>query len=157
MAWCLHATSHHLSQCWHRAMSPEGITSPQMTSQTCCRAVSWSPGRVCLCSCRWSHGLSTVHHRRSASLGSACWTRASFLMDPTGIRNRKWKWNWIQKSLLLGNAIRHCRSLSTLVEGMSRHFFGDKPLLKWPTFYRQHFKMHFPGRNFNSNFTEVCS
>ena len=29
MAWCLQATSHYLSQCWPRSLSPYGITRPQ--------------------------------------------------------------------------------------------------------------------------------
>ena len=29
MAWCHEATSHHLSQCWPRSLSPSGITRPQ--------------------------------------------------------------------------------------------------------------------------------
>ena len=29
MAWCQQATSHYLSQCWLRSMSPYGITRPQ--------------------------------------------------------------------------------------------------------------------------------
>ena len=29
MAWCRHATSHYLSQCWPRSMPPNGITRPQ--------------------------------------------------------------------------------------------------------------------------------
>ena len=29
MAWCRQATSHYLSQCWHRFTSPYGITRPQ--------------------------------------------------------------------------------------------------------------------------------
>ena len=29
MAWCCQATSHYLSQCWPRSMSPYGITRPQ--------------------------------------------------------------------------------------------------------------------------------
>ena len=29
MAWCRQATSHYLSQCWPRSMSPNGITGPQ--------------------------------------------------------------------------------------------------------------------------------
>ena len=29
MAWCRQATSHYLSRCWHRFMSPYGITMPQ--------------------------------------------------------------------------------------------------------------------------------
>ena len=29
MAWCRQATSHYLSQCWPRALSPYGVTRPQ--------------------------------------------------------------------------------------------------------------------------------
>ena len=29
MAWCCQATSHYLSQCWPRFMSPNGVTRPQ--------------------------------------------------------------------------------------------------------------------------------
>ena len=29
MAWCRQATSHYLSQCWPRSMSPNGITRPE--------------------------------------------------------------------------------------------------------------------------------
>ena len=29
MAWCCQATSHYLSQCWPRSMSPNGFTRPQ--------------------------------------------------------------------------------------------------------------------------------
>ena len=29
MAWCRQATSHYLSQCWPRFMSPYGVTRPQ--------------------------------------------------------------------------------------------------------------------------------
>ena len=29
MAWCRQTTSHYLSQCWYRFMSPHGITRPQ--------------------------------------------------------------------------------------------------------------------------------
>ena len=29
MAWCHQATSHYMSQCWPRSMSPYGITRPQ--------------------------------------------------------------------------------------------------------------------------------
>ena len=31
MAWCRQATSHYLSQCWPRFMSPYGVTRPQLT------------------------------------------------------------------------------------------------------------------------------
>ena len=29
MAWCRQATSHYLTQCWPRSMSPNGVTNPQ--------------------------------------------------------------------------------------------------------------------------------
>ena len=29
MAWCRQATSHYLSQCWPRSLSPYGVTMPQ--------------------------------------------------------------------------------------------------------------------------------
>ena len=29
MAWCRQASSHYLSQCWPRSMSPNGVTRPQ--------------------------------------------------------------------------------------------------------------------------------
>ena len=29
MAWCRQATSHYLSQCWPRSISPNGVTRPQ--------------------------------------------------------------------------------------------------------------------------------
>ena len=40
MAWCHQATSHHLSQCWPRFMSPCGITRPQWVELLCFHWVS---------------------------------------------------------------------------------------------------------------------
>ena len=37
MAWCHQATSHYLSQCWPRSMSPHGVTGPQWVN---CRLVT---------------------------------------------------------------------------------------------------------------------
>ena len=39
MTWCRQATSHYLSQCWPRSMSPNGVTRPQWVKETwphCC-------------------------------------------------------------------------------------------------------------------------
>ena len=33
MAWCRQATSHYLSQCWPRSLSPYGVTRPQWKCQ----------------------------------------------------------------------------------------------------------------------------
>ena len=35
MAWCRQATSHYLSQCWLRSMSPYGIIRPQWIKKKC--------------------------------------------------------------------------------------------------------------------------
>ena len=32
MAWCRQATSHYLSQCWHRSISPYDVTRPQLVN-----------------------------------------------------------------------------------------------------------------------------
>ena len=34
MAWCWQATSHYLSQCWPRSLSPSGVTRPQGVKAT---------------------------------------------------------------------------------------------------------------------------
>ena len=38
MAWCCQATSHYLSQCWPKAMSPYGIIRPQWVNEL---ALGW--------------------------------------------------------------------------------------------------------------------
>ena len=35
MAWCRQATSHYLSQCWPRSLSPYGVTKPQWVKISC--------------------------------------------------------------------------------------------------------------------------
>ena len=35
MAWCHQASSHYLSQCWSRPMSPYGVTRPQWVKAKC--------------------------------------------------------------------------------------------------------------------------
>ena len=37
MAWCRQATSHYLSQCWPRSMSPNGVTRPQWVNMAASR------------------------------------------------------------------------------------------------------------------------
>ena len=45
MAWCRQATSHYLSQCWLRSLSPYGITRPQW--------VKWQKFVDCISHCDW--------------------------------------------------------------------------------------------------------
>ena len=41
MAWCRQATSHYLSQCWLRSLSPYGITRPQWVKTGANQIISW--------------------------------------------------------------------------------------------------------------------
>ena len=62
MAWCRQATSHYLSQCWPRSMSPYGVTRPQWVNlrfslnspyiwAQCSKWLSHVPAGVSGCSC----------------------------------------------------------------------------------------------------------
>ena len=44
MAWCHQSTSHYLSQCWPRSLSPYGVTRPQWVNLIQCNV--WWPGHV---------------------------------------------------------------------------------------------------------------
>ena len=47
MAWCRQATSHYLSQCWPRYLSPYGVTRPQwvkLRRQMCVQLTHWILG-----------------------------------------------------------------------------------------------------------------
>ena len=50
MAWCRHATSHYLSQCWPRSMSPFGVTRPQWVNMTTAQQRT-----IKLASLQWHH------------------------------------------------------------------------------------------------------
>ena len=60
MAWCRQATSHYLSQCWPRSLSPYGVTRPQWVKmQKNLRMVKiycgkWKGSHWLLCS-HWVH------------------------------------------------------------------------------------------------------
>ena len=45
MAWCRQATSHYLSQCWPRSLSPCGVTKPQWAN------LQWLSGMLV----KWKH------------------------------------------------------------------------------------------------------
>ena len=42
MAWCRQATSHYLSRCWPRSMSPNGVTRPQWVTWTLRNKFLWN-------------------------------------------------------------------------------------------------------------------
>ena len=41
MAWCRQATSHYLSQCWPKSLSPHGVTRPQWVNSWLMRIWQW--------------------------------------------------------------------------------------------------------------------
>ena len=43
MDWCRQATSHYLSQCWPRSISPYGVTRPQWVKYCICNCEEWHP------------------------------------------------------------------------------------------------------------------
>ena len=47
MAWCCQATSHYLSQCWLRSLSPYGVTRPQWVKY--CIKLKHSNEKYCIC------------------------------------------------------------------------------------------------------------
>ena len=65
MAWCRQATSHYLSQCWPRSLSPYSVTWPQWvnSNMTCMPFMNWKIMiSVILCgtgcsSCLWSSSM----------------------------------------------------------------------------------------------------
>ena len=73
MAWCHQATSHYLSQCWPRSLSPYGVTRPQWVNPPVSPTYSPSsrplqsnpPPRPCCCG---THGCRQPGH-------TVCWSR----------------------------------------------------------------------------------
>ena len=99
MAWCHQATSHYLSQCWHRSLSPYDITRPQWIN---C-AIHEITKRPILC----------IHSLWSSDPKSHQRTWSALVQVMT--------WHWT-------GDIRHYRPLSALVQVMACCLFGAKPL-----------------------------
>ena len=74
MAWCRQATTHYLSQCWSRSMSPNGVTRPQwvlicsfiITTLSCICERQPCQGRTMIyfveCVSKIRHILSVIHY-----------------------------------------------------------------------------------------------
>ena len=52
MAWCHQATSHYLSQCWSRSMSPNGVTRPQWVN-----SLAYERCGRNFTKCAWTNGI----------------------------------------------------------------------------------------------------
>ena len=81
MAWCLQATSHYLSQCWPRSLSPYGVTRPQCVKLTfpyhliACPVPDYDDRRIVLghiklliliTSFIWKKSTNAFHYRHSS-------------------------------------------------------------------------------------------
>ena len=65
MAWCHQATSHYLSQCWPRSMSPNGVTRPQRVKH---KSVEFSYAHILHFSCQIILKFCTQHGSITAML-----------------------------------------------------------------------------------------
>ena len=92
MAWCHQATSHYLSQCWPRSVSPYGTTRPQWVKHlkllwTWSCTAAWWPG-VKLVSVSGVRHLGDIGSDNGLALNRSLaitWTNASILsIGPLG-------------------------------------------------------------------------
>ena len=66
MAWCRQATSHYLSQCWPRSLSPYGVTRPHWVKHLSELPWEYQLDSIILIWCR-SHYLGNEYERRNHS------------------------------------------------------------------------------------------
>ena len=74
MAWCRQATSHYLSQCWPRSMSPNGVTRPQWVT------TPWPPTHLSTqmgSEMAWNDSCLTWSNWRSCNAGAPGQIRTS--------------------------------------------------------------------------------
>ena len=83
MAWCHHATSHYLSQCWPRSMSPNSVTRPEWVKITC---TSTSP----------TMRLELNGRRRRRRWQWRQWWRQRRAITDSGKGNH-WQLKWLKK------------------------------------------------------------
>ena len=68
MAWCHQATSHYLSQCWPRSMSPHGVSGPQWVNvkyRIYCWPINRLTGRQAHSSPSWHRSVTTSWGRQT--------------------------------------------------------------------------------------------
>ena len=66
VAWCCHATSHYLNQCWPRSISPYGVTRPQWVNDNINTLYA-----ELFCICKFStQRVNVVQHKTLLSLST---------------------------------------------------------------------------------------
>ena len=110
MAWCHQATSHYLSQCWPRSMSPYGVIRPQrvnlLTLWLQCLSQSSNQKRLktTFFICR-SHVKGRLFPRpHSGSTWHVKSTKNTYVTSwPKPLSTKHWTWNALDKSRSNGN------------------------------------------------------
>ena len=102
MAWCRQATSHYLSQCWPRSMSPNGVTRLQWVKcnlQTdvmdwvhehffySLLSLMWMPYNIFDDKSTLVQAMAWCHHATVNHYLSQCWRRSLW---PYGITRAEW-------------------------------------------------------------------
>ena len=95
MAWCRQATSHYLSQCWPRSLSPYGVTRPQWVN-------SLAPGDVI-----WHCGTEST----LAQVMACCLMAPSHYLTWSYLINSKVQWHVREK-----NFMRHVKIINCQIE-----------------------------------------
>ena len=87
MAWCHQATSHYLSQCWPRSMSPCGITRPRWVLKQDSLQVDIEPSMPAMVhpktSLTWIKQKFHVLINNFSANESCCWI-SYYQLDPIG-------------------------------------------------------------------------
>ena len=95
MAWCCQATSHYMSQCWPRFMSPYGVTRPQWVKSTenwHLLLLSWARF---LSLARSELRLCSANHRAGYFSNLACdWLSIVWAYSNQKTENRSWSGPW---------------------------------------------------------------
>ena len=79
MAWCRQATSHYLSQCWPRSMSPNGVTMPQWVKPITWVCLDFGATNETLHLIQVHNSLASKFHRLSEEPETKCY---SFTINP---------------------------------------------------------------------------
>ena len=97
MVWCRQATSHYLSQCWLRSMSPYGISRPQWVNTK----MELQQNTLELCLCVDHRYQNSKQHAVCGTLSKTWWSGVGILRVMFEENNRWWivelTMNWIRK------------------------------------------------------------
>ena len=148
MAWCRQATSHYLSQCCPRSLSPYGVIRPQWVNP--CHANSMSRNMI-QCRSIWRQKAAIKPHYsftydKTSTTGtmrsfrsSICiwWFAISFINDKRSTMINYWLFNVSKFKTLSLNKNLHQRKKSNSAYHHSQQTRRDSAVLRsWPSLQR---------------------